>query len=506
MNITEFCRQFKTHPVLFIGTGMSIRYYRNSSSWEELLKSIVIDYSGNEEHYYDIKAQCQIPGTREYNYPHLGAIIEEEFNRIASSERDGKYKEINDSFYELMRANEQVSRFKILLSRIFSGMELKEGVDEELNELKKARKNVGSVITTNYDDLVERIFDFNPLIGNDILLSNPYGSVYKIHGCIKHPGSIIITDSDYEQFELRYELIRAQLLSLFIHNPIVFLGYNLSDDNIKKILKTIFSYVVPNTDLAEQIKQNFLLVEYVPGSENTIVQEHDIDVGGVTGTIRINKLRTDNYIALFQAISGLTLPISAMDVRKVQTIVKEIYAGGSIRVEITEDIDKLKNSDRILAIGSSKTISYQYLTLSEMTQKYFDIVDESNSALISTINKQKIAKNQFFPVFGFSLIYDGIVNVDEKKGFQRDNLNRYIESQASKRVNDHTTIAQILEDDGIANTFKCPSIMYAVSNRQIDLDDFERYLRTYTESKDTSDYRRMLCLYDLLRYGDDVTI
>ena len=223
-------------------------------------------------------------------------------------------------------------------------------------------------------------------------------------------------------------------------------------------------------------------------------------VGGVTGTIRINKLRTDNYIALYQAISGLSLPISAMDVRKVQTIVKEIYAGGSIKVEITEDIDRLKNSDRILAIGSSKTISYQYLTSSEMTQKYFDIIDESNSALISTINKQKIAKNQFFPFFGFSLIYEGIINIEEKKKYQRENLNRYIESQAARRANEHTTIAQILEDESIANTFKCPSIMFAVSNGQIRLNDFERYLREYSDNKDTSDFRRMLCLYDMIRY------
>lgn len=38
------------------------------------------------------------------------------------------------------------------------------------------------------------MFSFNPLIGNDILLSNPYGSVYKIHGCISAPDKIIITE------------------------------------------------------------------------------------------------------------------------------------------------------------------------------------------------------------------------------------------------------------------------------------------------------------------------
>lgn len=70
--------------------------------------------------------------------------------------------------------------------------------------------------------MVESIFSFNPLIGNNILLSNPYGSVYKIHGCVTAPETIIITEEDYKTFDKKYELIRAQLLSLFVHNPIIF--------------------------------------------------------------------------------------------------------------------------------------------------------------------------------------------------------------------------------------------------------------------------------------------
>uniref|UniRef100_UPI0013D5EB21 SIR2 family NAD-dependent protein deacylase n=1 Tax=Klebsiella pneumoniae TaxID=573 RepID=UPI0013D5EB21 len=132
----------------------------------------------------------------------------------------------------------------------------------ELAELKKIRKNVGSVITTNYDGLVEDVFSFEPLVGNDILLSNPYGSVYKIHGCNKDPSKIIITEYEYSHFYNKYELIRAQLLSIFIHNPIIFMGYGIGDENIKSLLKTIFTYVEPNSLTAQRIRNNFLLVEF----------------------------------------------------------------------------------------------------------------------------------------------------------------------------------------------------------------------------------------------------
>ena len=160
------------------------------------------------------------------------------------------------------------------------------------------------------------------------------------------PRRIIITDSDYVRFEGNYELIRAQLLSLFIHNPIIFIGYSVGDDNIKSLLKTVFTYVESNSDLAKRIKDNFLLVEYEPGSDNQEITDHDIDIQGFP-TIRINKIKTNDFTAIYQTISNLSLPISAMDIRKVQSIVKEIYAGGDIKVKITEDLDSLKNEEKI---------------------------------------------------------------------------------------------------------------------------------------------------------------
>ncbi|MCP6744893.1 SIR2 family protein, partial [Klebsiella pneumoniae] len=82
----------------------------------------------------------------------------------------------------------------------------------EMELFAKASRNIGSVITTNYDRFIETLIGFNPIIGNDILLSNPYGSVYKIHGCVSHPESIVISDSDYERFKINNHLIRAQLI------------------------------------------------------------------------------------------------------------------------------------------------------------------------------------------------------------------------------------------------------------------------------------------------------
>nr|WP_320119496.1 SIR2 family protein [uncultured Marinifilum sp.] len=500
MNISDFISKYNNHPVLFIGTGVSLRYLSNSYTWDGLLSKIAFDLKENEEYYFDLKASCQINGNGKYSYEKLASKLEQEFNTTLINERNGKFKDINDIFYTKMKEdNINVSRFKIYISTILGEIKYRENQDEELAEFKKIRKNIGSIITTNYDSLIEDVFEFNKLIGNDILLSNPYGSVYKIHGCVDEADKIIITQNDYDIFDDKYDLIRAQLLSLFIHNPIIFLGYNVGDENIKKILKTIFTYVEPNSELASKIRDNFLLVEYDAGNPNEEISEHDIDMEGFS-TVRINKLKTDNYTAIYKALSGIHLPISAMDVRKVQSVVKEIYSGGEIKVTITEDLDTLRNGAKILAIGSSKTISYNYQSASEMMSNYFKIIDESNSQILTLIEHYKIQRAQYFPIFGFSKINDKLSCVDRLKEQQETNLgNTYKAISDQKRELAHSTIEDILEDYSIAFSFKSNAIIWNIMEDNLELEDVESYLRDF-ENKNDTEYRKILCAFDMKMY------
>lgn len=496
MTIQEFISQYKNHPVLFIGTGISLRYLENSYTWDGLLSKIAFELSENTEYYYDIKAQCHNEG--KFDFLKIAKILESDFNKKLSEDRNGKFKEINDIFYEKMTQNIHLSRFKIYICKIFSELKFKEDIADELKEFKKIRKNVGSVITTNYDSLVENLFEFNKLIGNNILLSNPYGSVYKIHGCHENPEKVIITEDDYLEFDSKYELIRAQLLSLFIHNPIIFMGYSVNDDNIKKILKTIFTYVEPNSDLATIIKNNFLLVERDSGNNNEIISEHDIVLDGLT--IRINKIKTDNYTAIYRSISNLQLPVTALDVRKVQNIVKEIYAGGEIKVSITEDLETLKNGDKILAIGSSKTIQYQYQTAPELLANYFNVLDESNKQILSLIDKYKIQPAQYFPMFAFSAINNEIVSAERLRNQQIRNITDCVNAIPLNCQVKHTNIQDIMDNETIPSSYKNNSIIWNTYNENIPLEEIELYLRKNVATNDTN-YRKLLSVYDYKKYN-----
>lgn len=496
MNIQDFVSRFTNHPVMFVGSGLSLRYLQSSYNWDSLLTKIALELNNDIEYYLDIKSDSMVDGVCQFEK--VASKLEEDFNSILKKSRHGKFEKINDVFYKRMAENINISRFKLYIASLLQDITLKNDMLDEIAELKKARKNIGSIITTNYDQLIEQVFEFNPLIGNDILLSNPYGSVYKIHGCVTMPEKIIITENDYKLFDQKYELIRAQLLSLFIHNPILFIGYNIGDKNIKEILKTIFTYVDSNSNEARKIRDNFLLIEYERNSTSIDVSEHDIDVEGFP-TIRINKIKTDNFISIYQALASIQLPVSAMDIRKVQTVVKDIYSGGEIKVKITADLDGLSNGDKVLVIGSKKTISYEFQTTSEMMVNYFKIIEESNAQLLELINKQNIQSNQYFPVFGFSRILSSIKRLDELKDQQTEKLNDIKKNAHDCCQGNHITVQSIEADASIPPSYKSQEIICSILSHTLDLDDAKVFLLGYPQKRST-DYRKILCAYDYAKY------
>ncbi len=499
MNINTFVSNFKNHPVLFIGSGISMRYLETSYSWDGLLKHISYQLFENEESYLDLKAKYMTGN--EVLYEKVASDLEVKFEKIASEDRNGKFKDVNDIFYENMQKNIKLSRLKIYISLLLpNSLKLLE-TDKEYQELIKIRKNISSIITTNYDQLIENIFGFSPLIGNDILLSNPYGSVYKIHGCVSSVKNIVLTADDYQEFENKYELIRAQLLSLFIHNPIIFLGYSVSDDNIRKILKTIFMYVEPNSQMANKIKSNFLIVEYEKGSKNKVITEYDIILDDGTN-LRLNKLKTDDYFSLYKELANLQLPVSAMDIRKVQSVVREIYEGGEVKVEVVGDLDKLKNSDKILAIGNKEHIRYDFQRPGEMMTNYFKLIEEDNYQLLSLIDKHHIQDSQFFPIFGFNKINSDLKTKDRLIDIQLSKLLSIF--KVHNITNSLLSIKDILANDNIAKTYKTSHIIYGVIHKQIDLDDVEKYLKELIieDQSDNTNFRKILCAYDFVRYSD----
>lgn len=509
MKINEFVSEFRNYPILFVGTGISLRYLRNSYTWDGLLDKILYEVLGERNTYKDLKYDCRKDG--KVDYPALATKVEKIFDDYLKTHKPAKFSEVNDFFYKGIEEEKWPSRFKIYISLLTKKLDWREDMDDEFRAIKRARKNIGSVITTNYDSVVESLFEFSPLVGNDILLSNPFGSVYKIHGCSSNPEEIIINSDDYERFDTKYELIRAQMISLFVHNPIIFIGYSITDDNIRSILKTVFDYVDLNSYEGRKIQRNFLLVEYEKGSDLVNVTDYDIDLGGTN--IRINKLQTDNFITLFNAIASLSLPISTMDIRRVQSIVKDIYKGtdkdgNSIKVHVEHNIDNQSNNNTVLAIGSINDVRYTHKKTADFISDYFRILVEDDKSYIEVIEQVHIGAQEWFPAFQFSEKCPEIDRLQEEKIKQKANIEKYannVEDFCDDKIYDkkgnfiYNNVESIIQEgNGIARSYHIKVMFYvAYNNDSFEIDSLKTYLEQDNKSID-SNYRKLLCLYDYL--------
>lgn len=105
-----------------------------------------------------------------------------------------------------------------------------------------------TILTTNYDKLLEDSFGDKA----QLILSNnhiPYfeknkTEIFKVHGDLTLPESIIITKSDYNNFftlnkedDIYWTVIKERLST----KSVLFIGYNLEDPNISVIFEKIFN-------------------------------------------------------------------------------------------------------------------------------------------------------------------------------------------------------------------------------------------------------------------------
>ena len=173
--------------------------------------------------------------------PKIASLIEEDFNKEWF--RNPEIRSLDGAYTE--KVENGCSPFKAELSYYLKQKsvlcpELKDEVTL-LNNI--AKKSIAGIITTNYDLFFETyLSQYTIYIGQQALLFSQLqgiAEVYKIHGSLNDPQSIVINEKDYKEFKEKREYLAAKLLTIFMEYPIIFMGYSISDSNIRDILSSI---------------------------------------------------------------------------------------------------------------------------------------------------------------------------------------------------------------------------------------------------------------------------
>jgi hypothetical protein len=97
-----------------------------------------------------------------------------------------------------------------------------------------------NVITTNYDTLIERAFSeagkrCGTIVQEDDLTRMQDVNVVKIHGCVTHLDTVVITEEDYYRWLISDSEIKTLVRLWFLQRPVVFIGFSLSDPNLRQL-------------------------------------------------------------------------------------------------------------------------------------------------------------------------------------------------------------------------------------------------------------------------------
>ncbi len=105
------------------------------------------------------------------------------------------------------------------------------------------------IITTNFDNLLEKSFDLlkkpYQVITSEKQLglnfSNVLTKIIKIHGDLNNPTKLILTEADYDMFFQKNPLMTTYITSLLMNRTPLFIGYSMNDPDLRQLLKIIHS-------------------------------------------------------------------------------------------------------------------------------------------------------------------------------------------------------------------------------------------------------------------------
>lgn len=361
-------------PFLFIGSGFSRRYL-GTPDWERLLMHFCneIDPSNPLLFYqYSSAAKAKIykDNLDASSVNILNSIIadyiEQEYNRIWYT--DDRFASMRTQY-----SNEVISGctpFRLALANYFASFTNNHAymLPGEIEKLKLLSHNsIAGIITTNYDLFLENIFDFMTYIGQEKLLFSPLqgiGEIYKIHGCCTDPRSIIINSDDYNKLNLRSRYLAAKLLTIFVEHPIVFIGYSISDEDIKNILNNIA--ICLDADQLNTLKSRFIFIERLSSEKMDDYEIDSISYHTVSGKdFPMTRIKVNDYGMIYEilALNHTKYPVKWLRMLKenVYDLVATTTPTDKVKIMLPfENTKDFTNVEFVIGVGISKLAESAY--------------------------------------------------------------------------------------------------------------------------------------------------
>jgi hypothetical protein len=506
-------------PFLFVGSGLSIRYY-SIPTWMNLLKGFVEnnrDCFQFEFGYYSSKC---------VNDPlKIASKLAEEFHQHWWT--SNKYDENRKIHSKIAGLNTEIA-FKIELSNfVIKNIKPNKKLDEELSELSTAV--LSGILTTNWDNLSQNVFpDFQVQIGQKEAIfadQRSIGELYKIHGCTSKPESLVVTSADYEKFIADNHYLNAKLLTLFAEYPIIFAGYSLSDPNIELILKNLIFCLDSELFHIEKLKNRLFFIEWNNVPIEPIIEHSTYTLSSVT--IPLIKIKLHDFKDVWEVLSMLPRTLSVKTLRQLQNMVFDFVSKssptGKIFVNGMEELDTIENLEVVVGFGNMSKLKNKGIIGLKTSDLLHDILFNNISSqnykeIVETLLPIVVRQNTFVPFFKYQKEYKNLNDDNSLKDHAKSNYTltrassisiddyRLISNKAkmTKLVKKYNSLNELIEDSTFIHAIQ--RIPY-LSREKIDTKVLSSFLKKQwpefgeKEHIYSSNYRKCISLLDYLKYA-----
>lgn len=510
--IEQLIESLDTIPFLFVGSGLSRRYY-NLPDWIGLLKVMAAKLNKDSFAFRSYEDRASFENSPYGINPKIASLIEEDFNKEWF--RNPEIRSLDGAYTE--KVENGCSPFKAELSYYLKQKsvlcpELKDEVTL-LNNI--AKKSIAGIITTNYDLFFEiYLSQYTIYIGQQALLFSQLqgiAEVYKIHGSLNDPQSIVINEKDYKEFKEKREYLAAKLLTIFMEYPIIFMGYSISDSNIRDILSSIVKCM--SNEQVKLLKRRFIFIEYDAEMEGYDIGESSFAFED-NKMITMTKITLSDYSLIYNAIGKKKMKIP---VRLLRLLKDELYLF-TLSNEPTENIkvaaiddDRVSNDELVISIGTTETISliglkgisadqwYRNIVMHDLRYNIEDLLDYA-----PTLAKQVSGK---LPIN--SLYEDKYKKIEGIDKLLVNNFEEIISNTIKRDRSKHPqiNIESILKE--ITDIDKQMINIAYLKKEQVNLIDLENYLKSKFEQDNDilknskpftrTNLRRLIRIYDYLK-------
>ena len=435
-----------------------------TEKWDELLRVFCTEFSGNE-FQYDVYVNKVDEEDYYGQQPAIAYLLEKDYNNeVLTSD---KYYDFRERHKDELKG--KVSALKIAISEHLSDCKIPDD-NEELKLLEKlAKRSVSGIITTNYDNLLDKLFPkFDKYIGQEELIFaniTGIGEIYKIHGDITVPSSLVLTSKDYENFEEKLDALK---------NRMIFVEYS-------------------ETEKISEFSMQF---------ENG-------------NNVKMNCIFTNDFVQIYNAVLSIKSKYNPSVLRLLRKDIYELANSSKPTERIVatgfENLDDISEAEQfILGVGVAKNghmikaeqlyedivFDNQYFNFDLVVEEYLPDLLKNNSGGLPMYKYLKDYKKEVF-----ERVKDNVLKYTDIDKF----LNEQLRNQKASyhRTYTNLSVKRVIEIEGEDLAYRK---LIFLNEDEIECSELLLYLQGFLKRNTpkvlngNSELKRLIRMYDLLKY------